>query len=576
MKNYQYYLKKGAASEQFSMNERIAIAGNCATEALSQVIKGYFADHQIGLDVIDLGYDSASLSVLDDESPLYKDPVRFLLLYYSPLKLREKFYQSENKEHFADSFEEELQAIIAKLKAKNISALITSLPTALESHFGNASAIFPQSLIHQLQKINFSIKKIVIANGHCHLLDIEHLANRIGLDQFHSDKLWAMGKYPCHTNYFPDVAASLFRVYRALKGHLKKVIVFDLDNTVWGGMIGEDGVTGIALGASVEGEAYKSFQYYLKSLKESGYLLAVCSKNDYENAILPFKKHPEMVLKEEDITLFIANWEPKSSSIRAMSETLNLGLDSFVLIDDSAFERNEVRAALPEVSVPELNDDPSGYISQLDKAFLFESITFTDSDRDRTEQYRQEARRQTVKNTSANIDEYLKSLEMTCLVENINLMNSERASQLILRSNQFNLRTQRFSRAQLESMANDPRFVTLCFSLSDKFGNYGLISVLVGERVGKKLFIRELVMSCRVLKRGMESFIFNKLMILAQSSDIEIVKGDYVPTGKNKLVQNLLSEHGFAMNSTNKAFPFEQSPASYKPSANFIREKAHE
>ena len=573
VKNYQYYSKKGSFPETYPVNGRMAIVGNCATEALSQVIKGYFADNKIGLEVLDLGYDTASLSILDDSSPLYGKPVTFLLLYFSPLKLRDKFYATSEKEKFAEDFGHELEGLIGKLKTKNITTLITSLPTALDRCLGNASATNSSTLIFQLQKINTIIKETVSANSHCQLLDIEYIANRIGLDRFHSDKLWILGKYPAHTNYFPDIASAVYGIDSALRGRLKKVVVIDLDNTVWGGMVGEDGVNGIALGSSIEGEAFRAFQNYLRNLKEKGFLLCVCSKNDFANAVSPFRDHPEMILKEEDITLFVANWEAKSANLKAMADTLNLGLDSFVFVDDSPFERNEVRAAYPEVLVPELSDDPSEYSTLLDKTGLTEKVNFTDTDRSRSEMYRNESKRQMVKNVSSNIDDYLKSLEMNCLVEGLNARNIERASQLILRSNQFNLRTQRLTKPQLESISLDPRYLNLCFTLTDKFGDYGLISVLVGEVENKKLYIRELVMSCRVLKRGMESFIFNALIRKATELGIEVVMGDYLPTEKNSMVAKLFTEYGFSVDESATDYRFRQDVKTFRMLPNFIRER---
>ena len=571
MKNYQYYSKLGASAPS-TPTEKMAIAGNCATEALSQVIRGYFLDHATELEILDLGYDTASLSVLDETSALYQEKVSSLILYYSPLKLRDKFYQSERKENFARDFREELRTIVHKLKEKQITTLITSLPTSLERCFGNASTVFPESLVFQLEEINAFIKETVRTNPHCHLLDIEFLANRIGLDQFHSDKLWAMGKYPCHTSHMPKIAEAIYNVTRAKLGQMKKVLVLDLDNTLWGGVIGDDGVGGIALGSSVEGDAFRSFQYYLKSLKEKGFLLTVCSKNDFANAVLPFREHPEMVLKEEDITLFIANWEPKSSNIRSISDTLNLGLDSFVFIDDSPFERNEVRSALPEVFTPELSDDPSEYISILDRANFLENLSFTETDRRRSEKYKDEAKRQLVKNTAANIDDYLKGLEMKCTIESVNDRNIERASQLILRSNQFNLRTQRLSRAFLESIRGNQNFETFCFSLSDRFGDYGLISVVVAEVSGRELLIREFVMSCRVLKRGMEAVIFNQLLQRAKARKLEGVRGDFIPSPKNKLVENLFSEYAFEKDPGRKEYSYLCGVKDYVPRTHYIQE----
>ena len=534
-KSYLYYLKKEPSAN--SHRVRIAIAANCSTESMAKVMRGYFADQGIDLTILESAFDTVNLSVLDNSSAFYQNSVDFLLLYYSPLKLRDDFYKSEDKNKFADDFLSDFHQSIARLKEKNLKVVLTSLPTSMERCLGNASAVNESTLIFQLQKINQAIKQTVRENSHCLLLDIEHLSNRIGLDNFHSEKLWSMGKYPCHTNYYPHIASELFKIHQASRGFIKKVLVLDLDNTLWGGMIGEDGIEGI--------EVFREFQYYLRSLKEKGYLLTVCSKNSYENAILPFRNHPDMILKEEDIALFIANWEPKSTNLQSISKQLNLGLDSFVFIDDSSFERNEIRHSLPEVLVPELTDDPTEYISLIDRAGFLEVHTTSNADLNRTLQYRQETERQQLQVASGNIEDYLRGLGMTCKVERLNSGNIERAAQLILRSNQFNLRTQRLSRSDLERIAADKKYVSLCFSLKDKLGDAGLISVVVCEIEGKELFVKELVMSCRVLKRGVESFIFNQIIDVACENYLGNIKAEYIPTEKNSIVANLLPQQGF-------------------------------
>ncbi|MES2528860.1 MAG: HAD-IIIC family phosphatase [Bdellovibrionota bacterium] len=519
--------------------ERIAIAGNCSTESLSKVIHGYFADEGISLEILESAYDTVNLSVLDNSSVFYQKNISFLVLFYSPLKLRDEFYKSQEKSAFASEFISDFQAVIQTLKKKNITVLVTSLPTSLERCFGDASAIIEESLIFQLQLINSQIKKTVQENSHCHLLDIEYLANRVGLDQFLSEKLWSMGKYPCHTNYYPHIASHIFKIFQAKSGNLKKVLVVDLDNTLWNGMIGEDGIDGI--------EPFQEFQYYLKSLKDKGFLLTVCSKNDFSNAVLPFRDHPEMILKEEDIAVFIANWEPKSTNLRAISQQLNLGLDSFVFIDDSPFERNEIRHSLPEVLVPELSDDPTEYITLLDQAGFLENLTFSGADKLRTQHYQQENKRHASMESATSLDDYLLNLGMKSKVEKLNASNLERAAQLIQRSNQFNLRTQRLSKSDLERMASDKKYVCLSFSLEDKFGDSGMISVVICEKKNKELFIHELVMSCRVLKRGMEEFIFNAIIDSALENSLDQIKGEYIRSDKNGMVENLLEKSGFVL-----------------------------
>ncbi len=573
MQSYNYYIRRGTENTHFAVSARIGILGNCSTETFSKVLKGFYVENGMQVDLIEASYDTINSELLDPDSLFFSKNLDFILLYFSPLKIRDLFFRSETKTSVADECIAALRQCVDILKDRKINVLLTSIPTNLESCFGNASALFNTSLIYQLQKFNNSLKETVRSYSNCFLLDIEHLANNVGLVNFHSEKLWSMGKMPCHPKFFPTISEEIYRIQKALKGSSKKVIVLDLDNTLWGGVIGDDGVTGISLGNSVIGEAYKAFQYYLKSLKEKGYLLTVCSKNEYEVAIEPFRKHDEMILKENDITLFMANWEPKSTNISEMAQILNLNLDSFVFIDDNPFERNEVRSALPNVFVPEMPTDPAEYISALDQSKFLENVVYTENDSKRSDQYKTEALRYAARSSANQLDDYLSGLNMVSRVERINESNIERAFQLILRSNQFNLRTQRVSKSELEEYSKRKDYITFCFHLSDKYGDLGLISVLILKVIEEQMFIEEFVMSCRVLKRGMEAFIMNQVSKLTSELGLVNIVGEYIPTQKNKIVQYLYPDLGFQQVDSKENL-YQLKADNFDIGKNFIRDFA--
>jgi FkbH-like protein len=322
-------------------------------------------------------------------------------------------------------------------------------------------------------------------------------------------------------------------------------VVLDLDNTLWGGVIGDDGLEGIALGEFDEGEAFVGFQTFIRELKRRGIILAVVSKNEHAAAILPFREHPHMVLKEEDISVFVANWDNKADNIRLVQKTLNIGFDSLVFLDDNPFERNIVRQFLPDVVVPDLPEDPSLYLETVAGLNLFETASFSEADLQRADQYREEAQRELTKTHFTNINEYLTSLGMEIRLERFNAFNLPRIAQLSQRSNQFNLMTRRYSEAACEAMMSDPSIAPLTVKLADKFGDYGLISVVILKSAGNDIEIDEYLMSCRVLQRGVESFTMNNIFSYAARQGAKRVTGRYIPTKKNDMVKDFFKSFGF-------------------------------
>ena len=303
---------------------------------------------------------------------------------------------------------------------------------------------------------------------------------------------------------------------------------------------------GIRIGELKDGKIYSDLQRYFKALRNRGILLAVCSKNEYDAAIRPFREHPEMVLREDDFVMFVANWEDKASNIRRIRETLNIGMDSIVFIDDNPFERNAVRSQIADLNVPELPAEPEKYLDFLRKSNLFETVSVSGEDAKRTQQYREEARRTESAATFASYDEYLQSLEMVAEAKPFDEFHFARIAQLTQRSKQFNLRTVRYTESDIRCISEDNRFITLYFTLRDKFGDHGLISVVILEkRDNGTLFVNEFLMSCRVLKRGMEEFIINKIVGTAKENGFTLVEGEYIPTQKNAMVAKLYTQHGF-------------------------------
>ena len=388
-----------------------------------------------------------------------------------------------------------------------------------------------------------------LARNHANLFvcDLAGLQNKIGRDRMFASNVYVSTEMVLSVDALPYVASRTIDIVSALRGQFKKCLILDLDNTVWGGVIGDDGLEGIQLGHGLGiGKAFTEFQMWVKKLKQRGIIICVASKNDEKTAKEPFEKHPDMVLKLDDVAVFMANWETKVDNIRAIQQVLNIGFDSMVFLDDNPFERNMVRENIPGITVPELPEDPGEYLEFLYGENLFETVSYSGLDKDRTKQYQVEAQRVSLQKTFANEADFLKSLNMVSEVSGFTKFNTPRVAQLSQRSNQFNLRTIRYTEADIETMASDEDTIDLSFTLEDKFGDNGLIAVVIMKRQdAETLFVDTWFMSCRVLKRGMENFTLNTMVECAKEKGFKRIVGEYLPTPKNKMVEQHYPNLGF-------------------------------
>jgi FkbH-like protein len=344
----------------------------------------------------------------------------------------------------------------------------------------------------------------------------------------------------------PLYAEHLCRVLGAARGKSRKCLVLDLDNTLWGGVIGDDGLNGIRLGqGSSTGEAFLEIQRYALALRQRGIVLAVCSKNDEANARLPFREHPEMLLKEEHIAVFVANWQDKANNIREIAATLNIGIDAIVFLDDNPVERGLVREILPEVAVPELTDDPADYPGILARAGYFEAVGLSNEDLKRADYYQANAERVSLKKIG-NLEEYLASLEMVATLAPFDAVGRVRIAQLINKSNQFNLTTRRYSEGEVARFQTDPNKFCLQVRLIDRFGDNGMISVVIFDRAEEAWRCDTWLMSCRVLGRRVEELVLAHVAEAARSAGAQRLVGLYLPTKKNALVADHFAKLGFS------------------------------
>ncbi|MEA2940429.1 MAG: hypothetical protein QOD09_958 [Bradyrhizobium sp.] len=517
---------------------RVALLADHAPQQYAKVFASALFECKLFPSLRVAEYGTATFQAFDPSSDTYAFKPEFAVYSTSMQKYRARFYGAKTaaeREILPQAYLDEILSVADAFLGRGIEVVLNNFPLPVERMFGSYALLTSQSLYGSVVRFNALLAEAVATRSNCLLSDVMYLANCVGTNNFLDDRLWHASKYPCANQFLPDLTRSVARLIATRKGKLSKVLVLDLDNTIWGGVIGDDGLEGIALGGDAYGEAFQEFQRYILSLRDRGYVLAVCSKNNEEIALDAFRNHPEMILKETDISVFVANWNDKASNIEFIARVLNLGLDSLVFIDDSAFERSLVRTALPQVAVPELPEDVADYCSALEQSGLLEGTGFTKEDATRNAKYREEALRTTEQLKFGNIDEYLASLDMRIDCGPFRAADMPRVAQLIQRSNQFNFRTQRLSQAACEA-ALEAGEVTVAARLTDKFGDYGLIAVIVCETVEGDLFVRELVMSCRVLKRGVEEYLVNYLFAQCRARGLKGIRGQYVKSAKNAMV----------------------------------------
>lgn len=376
--------------------------------------------------------------------------------------------------------------------------------------------------------------------------DVDFLAANYGLDGWSDPLYWHMYKYSLCLDAIPSLAKSVADIVKSIYGKNKKVLVCDLDNTLWGGVVGDDGVEGIQIGPEVPtGQIYSEFQQYIKELKSIGILLAVNSKNDEVNAIAGLN-HPDGPLKPDDFVSIKANWNNKDQNMKSIAAELNLGIDSFVFIDDNPTEREIVRQGEFGMAIPVM-DKVERYLKTVDQNRFFEVTSLSEDDLSRVEMYKANAKRVQLQESQGSYEDFLKSLNMKATIREFEPIYIQRIAQLTNKSNQFNLTTLRCSESDIAQMQNSDDFICLYGKLEDKFGDNGVVSVVTGEIEDKLLHMRLWLMSCRVLKRGMEDAMLDTLVLNAKDKEIDRIIGYYYPTPKNAMVKDFYQRMGFSM-----------------------------
>lgn len=532
---------------------KLALLAQATTDYIAPAIRASALRHGLLVETYVPAYGQAMAEVMDPTSDLRTFGAEIALIAETPqsLGLTRSFIDAASGDAAVQGAVANLTAMVTGLQTAGIrTVVLQTLPLPADPWAGHLDARAAGSLAAQIAAVNRAMADLCDSHAAV-LFDADALSGLVGRSNWHDMALWHRAKVPFALDYVPLYAEHFAHILRALRGKSSKCLVLDLDNTCWGGIIGDDGLEGIQIGqGSAQGEAFLAIQQYALSLKERGVVLAVCSKNEEINAKLPFEKHPDMALRLDDIAVFVANWTDKASNLAHIAKVLNIGIDALVFLDDNPAERERVRQMLPQVGVPEVGDDPVSYPAAIAQGGYFETVGLSADDAQRAEQYRANAQRTVAMETIGDYNDYLKSLDMACSIAPFDSVGRTRIAQLINKSNQFNLTTRRYTEAEVAAMQDDPDCFTMQVRLTDKFGDNGMISVVLFRRTtvdGAAAWVCDTwLMSCRVLKRRVEEAVLATVVEAARAEGISKIYGDFIPSPKNAMVEDHFAKLGFA------------------------------
>ncbi|MBQ7478820.1 MAG: HAD family hydrolase [Selenomonadaceae bacterium] len=529
------------------VKKRIAVLGGSTTSYIKDFLELFLLQAGIQPEFYESEYNKYYEDAVFGNAELDAFCPEIVIVFTSVVNLQNSPVLGEGMEAISEKVNREFLRFrtVWESIAERYHAIVVqnNFDFSCEEPLGSLGATVSYGMSRYVEMFNARFADYAANHEGFYLHDLHGLSARIGLVKWHNRFQYFAYKFAMDYDVMPQVANSLAKIVRAILGKSRKCLILDLDNTLWGGTIGDDGMENIVLGHDTpEGEAYLAFQEYVLGLKERGILLAICSKNEESIAKSGFS-HPDSALHLSDFVSFHANWEPKDVNIRAIAKEINIGTDSMVFIDDNPAERQIVRDTMPEIDPK----DVFSYICAIEGAGYFEPITISKDDQNRNQAYRENQQRCELENRMKNYDDFLRSLEMKAEIAPFKEVYFDRIAQLANKTNQFNLTTQRYTRSEIEQFAGDKRYVTLYGRLKDKFGDNGLVSVIVGEIAGEELHIRLWLMSCRVLKRGLEQNMMDVLVQKAVEAGCRKLIGYYFRTPKNQMVMNLYGDLGFSL-----------------------------
>lgn len=528
---------------------RLGYIGNGTTDFIQAALVATAPRYGIALECVAAGYDQAIQDALNPSSTIYSSAPDAVLIALDWRGLPIRSMPGKTSNDPVEAAVGHIGTICNGIRANSkATCIVQNVAAPVERVFGSFDRSLAGTWRNLADRVNAALAGMTQASGDV-MLDVGGLAETVGLANWHSAPEWNLAKLPFAQAFVPLYADYVCRTIAAMRGRSRRCLIVDLDNTLWGGVIGDDGLSGIRVAqGDANGEAYLDFQRYILGLRQAGIVLAVSSKNEDETARLPFRQHPEMLLREEHFAVFQANWQDKPTNIEAIAKELSLSLESLVFVDDNPFERELVRKTLPQVAVPEMPADAALFTQTLSAAGYFEAVRFSSEDSNRAAYYEGNAKRASLQKQVSDLESYLASLEMEIWFQPFDATGRERITQLINKSNQFNLTTRRYSEAEVAEMEASDAYFTMQVRLKDTFGDNGMISVVICHAISDQEWeIDTWLMSCRVLGRRVENMVLREVLKHAADRSVARLKGTYVPTERNKLVERHYPQLGFTL-----------------------------
>jgi len=539
--------------KDFNKKIKIAILSSFTINGLAESLKIKCSEKKILCSPYVAGYNQYNQEILNGKSELYKlsPDLTFLILdtrsifgdlFHFPYSVT----RSERKDFVIEKIHE-LSNLIKKFNENtNSKLIITNLGLPNYSPHGIAEMNTSYSFHDAVIDFNKKLKDEIIKMESVHIFDFFNFVVKHGEKNVFNFQNYLFGDIKIALDYIPHLANDLMPYIISFLGLTKKCIVLDLDNTLWGGIIGEDGFDGIRLGPQPPGNAFVEFQKYLKALSQRGIILTINSKNNFDDAIQVIRKHPHMILKEDDFACMKINWNDKVSNMKEISDELNIGLDSFVFFDDDPINREFVKENMPEITSPDLPHDPSRYSEVIQSLHDFSVFQVTDEDTNRGKMYLQQNQRQQSQKSSSNLTEFLKTLNLEVEIKKSNSFTIPRISQLTMKTNQFNLTTKRYHEDEIKKFSDNNKIMIGCAQIKDKFGDNGITGVFIVEKINSDEWLLDsFLLSCRVMGREVEKAILFHIINEAKKNKVKKLKAKFIPTAKNKPIENLLEDSKF-------------------------------
>ena len=544
-------IKKELLKSGVFVDKKIAILGGSTTSEIKDILELFLLKEGVKPIFYESEFNRYYEDILFENNKLKDFSPDIIYIHTTKVNINHFPAVTDTKEDVLGKFEAEIErfrAIWQEITRKYGCTIIqNNFELPYYRTLGNLDFSDFHGQTNFIMKLNLAFAEYSQIHQGFYINDINYLSARFGLDKWHDKRFWYSYKYALSYDAISLLAHNVATIIKAIYGRSKKCLILDLDNTLWGGVIGDDGPNNIKLGKeSAAAEAFSAFQKYIKELKERGVILAVCSKNDYANAKEGFN-HPDSLLKLDDFASFKANWDPKDHNVNEIAKEINIGKDSLVFVDDNPAEREIVNTNISDVEVPELGNDVIKFIEFLDREGYFEPASLSADDMKRAGYYQKNIQRESGKAVFADYGEYLNSLEMKAEIKAFTTAYRKRITQLINKTNQFNLTTKRRTSTAVETISNDPQYLTLYGRLVDKFGDNGLISVVIGSVKGDVLQLDTWLMSCRVIKREMELAMFDVLVERCKFRGLKEILGYYFRTVKNEMVADHYSRLGFEL-----------------------------